>query len=98
MIIGIDVGKKGGIALLSSTYTAVFEMPALFDFANMMRDWRQEVERVFIEKQQAYKGQGIVSTARLMRHYGELIGVLVALGISFEEVPPQRWKSLFSLE
>jgi len=34
----------------------------------------------------------VVSTFKLAKHYGELIGILTALEIPFEEIPPRRWQ------
>ena len=95
-IIGIDPGKTGGVAVidLRTNEAIVYDMPTITEFAELMRELQSNVLRCFIEKQQVYPGQGIVSSGNLMRHYGELLGVLTALKIPFEEVPPKRWQSV----
>ena len=95
MIIGIDPGKHGGVAVLHQDCTAeVIDMPNLTDFADFIRERKNIIKRVFIEKQQVFPKQGAVSSGNLMKHYGELIGVLTALQVPFEEIPPKRWQAV----
>jgi len=97
-IVGIDPGKRGGIAFipaLSSTdllSVEVFPMPDTSTLASLLFERRSEIYRCFVEKQHPYPKQGAVSSGNLMRHYGEIIGILTALQIPFEEIPPQRWQ------
>jgi len=91
-IVGIDPGQKGGVALLNpeTREVEVYDMPLLPELCDILSS--KEIAMVFIEKQQAFPKQGIASTAKLMKHYGELLGVLTALKLPFEEVPPKRWQ------
>jgi len=97
LIVGIDPGKTGGVAFIDTEtqQAEVYDMPTLTEFTELLSSRKSKILRVFIEKQQVFPGQGIVSSGNLMRHYGELIGVLVALRIPFEEVPPKRWQAHF---
>jgi len=97
LVVGIDPGKKGAISFLSldASNLEVYDMPSLFEFVRLVKERKEKILRVFIEKQQAFPGQGVVSTSRLMKHYGELIGSLVALEIAVEEVPPRTWQKEF---
>jgi len=96
-VVGIDPGKNGGIAIVSLNGfrdAEVFEMLEIHEFAELMELNKNTISMVFIEKQQPYPKQGVVSTGNLMKHYGELIGVLVALKIPFKEVRPKEWQSV----
>lgn len=109
IVVGIDPGQKGGIAVISCNckglQVEVFDMFNDFsDLVSFFWDLKRKSERskdgrliVFIEKQSPFPKQGVVSTFKLGRSYGELIGVLRTLGISFEEVSSHRWKRFFGL-
>ncbi len=97
LIVGIDPGKKGGVGIISlsftdSPYAEVFPMPDTFTLAELLSERKGEIYRCFVERQQVFPKQGVVSQGRLMKHYGEILGVLVALGIPFEEVSPPKWQ------
>jgi len=55
-------------------------------------------EVVYIEKQQPFPKQGVVSTGKLMEQYGILRGLMCGLGISYREVRPQIWKRWFGVK
>jgi hypothetical protein len=99
LIVGIDPGKKGGVAfipLLSSTDLAsveVFPVPDTYTLSELLSERKSQIYRCFVEKQHPYPKQGAVSSGNLMKHYGEIIGILTALRIPFEEIPPQRWQA-----
>lgn len=100
--IGIDPGASGGIACSSvpgvaigtvaypmpSTERDVFEMLALTETANRM---------CLIEGVHSFPKQGVASSFKFGRNYGFLRGCLIALGIPFEEVSPQRWQKLLGI-
>lgn len=52
---------------------------------------------VFLERQQAYHKQGVVSTFRTGAGYGYLRGVLRALGVPFEDEFPKKWQAEFGI-
>jgi len=94
-IVGIDPGKKGGVAFVSTDLASVevFPMQDTSTLADLFRERRSEIYRCFVEKQQVFPKQGAVSSGNLMKHYGEILGILTALQIPFEEVPPKRWQA-----
>ena len=96
--IGIDVGKSGGIALISDSRTQVFPYSDedLIKCLEKARDWGDKV-RVCVEKVGAMPGQGVVSMFNFGKSLGFIEGVLQAYGISYQLVPPQTWKKEFSL-
>jgi hypothetical protein len=99
LIIGIDPGKSGGIAILDfdGEVKDVIKMPEGVEFIKIFRKCNGEIFRVFLERQSAFPKQGVVSMFRLGEHFGFLKGVLMSLNISCEEVSSQRWKRFWGL-
>jgi len=103
MWIGIDPGQKGGYAVIAKTETgqAVFAYP--WDdsfFAMEMASLMQMKEHgivAAVEKVGARPGQGTVSMFNFGKSAGYIEGVLSALGIPYQLVPPNKWKKEFSL-
>jgi crossover junction endodeoxyribonuclease RuvC len=101
--IGIDPGQKGGYAVIANTETgqAVFAYP--WDdsfFAMEMVSLMQMKEHgivAAVEKVGARPGQGTVSMFNFGKSAGYIEGVLSALGIPYQLVPPNKWKKEFSL-
>jgi crossover junction endodeoxyribonuclease RuvC len=101
--IGIDPGQKGGYAVIAKTETgqAVFAYP--WDdsfFAMEMASLMQMKEHgivAAVEKVGARPGQGTVSMFNFGKSAGYIEGVLAALGIPYQLVPPNKWKKEFSL-
>jgi len=94
--VGIDVGKKGGIAFIDvkTLQAEVYKMPE--DFTELIALFegkkKQNTIIVGIEKQQPFPKQGVCSTFRLGTQYGMILGILKALRISYEEIHPKRWQ------
>lgn len=101
--IGIDPGQKGGYSVISKLETeqAVFAYP--WDdsyFAMEMASLMQMKEHgivAAVEKVGARPGQGTVSMFNFGKSAGYIEGVLSALGIPYQLVPPNKWKKEFSL-
>lgn len=101
--IGVDPGQKGGYAVIAKTETgqAVFAYP--WDdsfFAMEMASLMQMKEHgivAAVEKVGARPGQGTVSMFNFGKSAGYIEGVLSALGIPYQLVPPNKWKKEFSL-
>lgn len=100
--IGIDVGKKGGYAVIydSDEYqTFVWDDK---DFIEKMWDIAQTTaanERIVccVEKVGAMPHQGVTSSFNFGKSAGFIEGVLEALGIPYQLIAPQRWKKEFTL-
>ena len=96
--IGIDVGKKGGVALIFED--GVFVHPwdderfiqTMDIVANMDADCVACVEQVH-----AMPKQGVSSTFAFGKAAGFIEGVLAANRIPFQLVPPKKWKKEYSL-
>lgn len=101
--IGVDPGAKGGYAVISQTETgqAVFAYPwddALFaiEMASLMQMKERGIVAA-VEKVGARPGQGVTSMFNFGKSAGYIEGVLAALGIPCQLVPPNVWKREFSL-
>lgn len=99
MIIGIDPGQGGGIAIIGEDFqTASWVMPMAgkeidgHAVANYLRGLPPST--VFIEKVHAMPKQGVSSTFKFGMGYGLVIGVCEALGIPYRLVTPQAWKKV----
>lgn len=92
VVMGIDPGATGGIAVVNGSVSAV-PMPDLWTFARTVSFWAGFGDNlhVFVEKSQAFPGQGISSTFSYGRHFGELLGVLAALNVRHTLVAPAQW-------
>lgn len=64
--------------------------------ASIVRGWRVQVgpddELAIVERVGSMPGQGVASTFSLGHSAGAIEGVLQALGIRLQLVPPQSWK------
>ena len=92
IIIGIDVGTNGCLA---------YTNPKGEIFTNKPKDWINTLEFisfnypnniVYIERVWTRPGQSAYSAGKMMQNYGEIIGMLKALGFEYVEVSPQIWQ------
>lgn len=112
IVIGIDPGFSGGIAILTSKHLTVHPMPLLQKSILFPSDKRHidlvatstlishiAPHTVFavIEEVSAAPNQGVVSTFRFGEGYGSLLGILAANRIQTHKVRPGVWKSALSL-
>ena len=103
IFVGVDPGQKGGYAVISKSDTgqAVFAYPwddtfFAMEMANLMSLKSQGIVAA-VEKVGARPGQGTVSMFNFGKNAGYIEGVLSALGIPYQLVPPAKWKKEFSL-
>lgn len=99
-ILGIDIGKNGGLAILNedSSIDSIFSMPKEpYDLATLIINCKVCSLIAVFEKQQAFPKQGVVSTFTLGYEYGLLKGLLIAYKIPHLEIRPQEWKKHFGL-
>ncbi|MDF3917497.1 hypothetical protein P3W43_01365 [Salinicola salarius] len=97
MIIGIDPGQKGGIAIMTEDRNACgYVMPLAgkeidgHELANYLRGLPDVL--VIIEKVHSMPKQGVASTFKFGMGFGIVIGVCEALGLPYRLVTPQAWK------
>ena len=98
MFLGIDPGKSGGVAWLHKDVARTAKMPAtaadLCEWFDDLIAWYAPYAawRCVLEKVASSPQMGVKSAFTFGCGYGQLIGVLTALGIPFDEVSPQRWQ------
>ena len=98
-IIGIDPGATGAIAAIHPSLWAPFDEPDVFDMPATAADlvgvlsrWHDQGVQVFLEQAQSMPGQGVSSTFKYGVGFGQILGVLAALGIAHRQVSPAVWK------
>ena len=96
--IGIDPGKKGGVATISEDGVKVYQ----WDDQRFIEDMRQHANWLdkcvaAVEKVGAMPGQGVTSMFSFGQSYGFILGVLTAFGIPYQLVSPATWKREFGL-
>lgn len=98
LFIGIDPGKKGGIAFINNqtgeAATTPFGSAALI---GLLEEARYLDSVCCLEKVGAMPGQGVVSMFNFGQSVGYIKGMLEAFSIPYQEVSPQRWKKEFGL-
>ena len=101
MILGIDPGKSGGISVVSKYAAHAFPMPETEkDTYDLLRDLIEgyEIKKCYLEKVASRPGQSSVATFTFGKGYGFLRGCLVALGVSFEDISPQKWQKTLNCQ
>lgn len=97
VFIGIDPGKLGGLAIISPSGILTSPMPEtekeLWEWFNALPKYRGfGVYHACIEKVGAMPGQGVTSMFTFGRGYGSVRMALIASGIPFDEILPQKWQ------
>ena len=96
--IGVDPGKAGGYAWIWDGAVTVRPWDDEF-FVDEMRDIAAMPNRKMaaVETVGAMPGQGVTSMFNFGKNAGYIEGVLTALGIPYQLVPPAKRKKEFSL-
>lgn len=66
-------------------------------YLELIEAWSSLGVRCCLEKVHAMPKQGVASTFSFGESYGWLKGVLDANHVSYQEIPPERWKKEFGL-
>jgi Holliday junction resolvasome RuvABC endonuclease subunit len=99
--IGIDPGKSGSIAVRKGDHATAHKMPdtdrdiwALFRsiIADDMMEWRDNGCFAVLEIVHSSPQMGVKSAFTFGQGYGGLRMALIASGIPFEGVTPQKWQ------
>lgn len=102
VFIGIDPGKKGGIAYINTKFgtghTEPYSHQSLIDICRY-ESYEGNTEHIMccLEKVGARPGQGVVSMFSFGQSVGYIKGVLEAFKIPYQEITPQKWKGEFGL-
>lgn len=95
LILGIDPGQSGGLAILNHDLTAAnviaYAKTTPHDIVEVLRP--AKIMKAYIENVHAMPAQGVVSVWKFGQNYGWWLGVLTALGIPFEKVQPLKWQT-----
>lgn len=94
---GIDPGKKGAIALIHEDGTVEVSPLEGILLHSILLSMGRHKNRVCLEKVHAMPRQGVTSTFTFGEGYGYLKGVMDAYHVSYQEVPPEKWKKEFGL-
>jgi hypothetical protein len=96
-IVGIDPGAHGAIGMIQPD-VCVWDMPATpHDLATLLRTFDPRTTRVYVEAVHSMPGQGVSSTFKFGKGFGEILGVLAALDIPHTMVAPATWKTAMGL-
>lgn len=95
IILGIDPGQSGAIAMLRGSPVEGIGFAKLDLTEKDISDYfayQDKPSFAYIEKVHSMPKQGVASSFKFGKNYGFLRGCLIALGIPFEEVTPQAWQ------
>ena len=107
VVLGIDPGVNGAVAVLTEYGSSVVDIPTfwvkkgkgrrqVYDlpaFRSLLATHDPTmVENVIVEDVHAMPGQGVTSMFSMGYGVGVIHGLLTALNLPFELVTPQRWK------
>ena len=97
--IGIDPGKHGGYCYIIDGVAKAFPWDDTFFAQDMNCLARTKDDGVVaaVEKVGAMPGQGVTSMFNFGKSAGYIEGVLTAIGIPYQLVPPAKWKREFGL-
>lgn len=93
--IGIDPGASGALAFIPSEGNPwTVKMPETDrDILDALRDGMEHGTcKAWLEQVHAMPAQGVCSVFTFGQNYGKLQMALVACGIPFERVTPQKWQ------
>lgn len=99
LYMGLDPGASGGVALLSAEGVVVTTLKApetdrdLFDFMAYFAD---RVRMGALELVHSSPQMGVASAFTFGNNYGALRMSLIAAGVPFETVTPQKWQKALS--
>lgn len=102
MIVGIDPGLTGGVAVIDGDTVMVKDMPVIADRTGGKKsididelvNLLQPGASVVIEQQQSMPKQGVASTFQTGLNYGRLLGALDALAFPYKVVTSREWAKI----
>lgn len=99
MIVGIDPGKTGGMAVLNPEGIASVKSPPLvgdeLDFVAWAKEWNVVLpfaSHIWVEQVGAMPGQGVTSMFNFGKVFGFVMGLAFSAGVPVSFVRPQEWK------
>lgn len=99
IIIGIDPGLGGGVAVFDGEKSCAFPFSTMSEteefLVELVKGESSSLLKAFVEEPPVFfqgAGGGLASQAKLHRNLGQYEGLLMGLGIPFETVPPKKWQ------
>jgi len=97
LYVGIDPGQNGGIAMIcGDRYTSVPMPETRLQAYTLLRLWVETYgvvsKTVAVESVHSMPKQGVASTFKFGKGYGEILGICTSLGFKIIEPTPQAWK------
>lgn len=98
MWIGIDPGKKGGIATIIEDIDG--ESISVYPYSNetlreILKHASESYAKIMVEKVGAMPRQGVSSTFTFGMEFGYILGMIEAFQVGYQLVTPQVWKKEF---
>ena len=90
MLVGIDPGLQGAVAIIHEDYIRVVDMPAESRDIHELMNGIRYASHIFIEMSWPRPVQGVISAFKMGRDFGYMTGQLY--GANIIEVSPQSWK------
>lgn len=98
IVVGVDPGKAGALAVVGGEAAVVFPMPespqTIFGMLFDLTMERTYPVHVFVEKSQPMPKQGVSSVYTYGHHNGFIEGCLQALKIPYTLIKPQAWQKM----
>lgn len=98
---GIDPGKKGAMAIMgySNTTGETYMVKLIsYDPQEYIKALKQfPTATCCVEQVHSLPHEGVRSVFSFGQNYGWILGVLEALQVSYQTVPPNKWKNEFGL-
>ena len=93
-VLGVDPGVGGGLVLLKNQKPICIGLYTTEqNFIDNVEELAEEgIDAAFIEKVNAFPGQGVASTWKFAQNYGFERGVIRTLKIPLHEVLPRKWQ------
>ena len=96
-LLAIDPGISGALAIYDQETHDVlsWDMPATApELCRVLIGYSHDIDRAWLELVHSFPGQGVSSTWKFACNYGIIQGVLGVMGVSYEDVSPQKWQKL----
>jgi len=100
IFLGVDPGCEGAMTVLAANDSGSY-VGDLIAFGGATESEIADALRIFADDYEVFAAlesvhsmpkQGVASTFKFGKAYGFIRGVLIALGIPFEDVTPQKWQ------
>jgi len=93
--LGIDPGKRGALALITSDMATAVAYPGdVSQAADILREWNvvYRIELAALERVHSMPGQGVRSMFTFGENFGAWQGILAAMEIPHTLITPQQWQ------